>query len=161
MFLIAGRELPDARYYDDGTLAENGVGAVRRCLDDFERGLPEVARLPGRRIRLVTGASMAPFFRERAARLARATGASVEVVEVVNRFFGETVTVAGLLAGEDIRSALGTCAAEDLVLIPAESLNGDRVFIDSLPLEALTRACAPAHLVAAHEVTAALRLPPT
>jgi putative radical SAM enzyme (TIGR03279 family) len=157
MFLIAGRELPEESYYDEGTLLENGVGAVRRCLDDFARGLQAVPRLPGRRVRIVTGASMAPFFRERTPRLARATGAAVEVVEVSNRFFGETVTVAGLLAGEDIRRSLGDGRPEDLVLIPAESLNGDDLFIDSLPLSTLVRALAPARVVTGHEVTAALR----
>ena len=156
LFLIAGRDLPGAGYYDDGTLTENGVGAVRRALDDFERGLPRVPRLPGRRVRIATGASMAPFFRERAHRLGSATGANVDVVEVRNRFFGETVTVAGLLAGHDIRDALGPCAEGDVVLLPAESLNADRLFIDSLPLDALTRALAPARVVMGHEVTAAL-----
>jgi putative radical SAM enzyme (TIGR03279 family) len=155
MFLIAGRELPGASYYDDGALAENGVGAVRRALDDFELGLPNVPRLRGR-LRIVTGASMAPFFRARAPRLASATGAHVDVVEVQNRFFGETVTVAGLLAGEDIRSAVGACADGDVVLLPAESLNADRLFIDSLSLDALKHAFAPARVVPALEVTAAL-----
>jgi NifB/MoaA-like Fe-S oxidoreductase len=133
------------------------VGAVRRFLDDFDLGLSSVPRLPGRRIRIATGASMFPFLHERAPRLAQATGSEVQVVHVHNRMFGETVTVAGLLAGEDIRHALGEARPEDLILIPAESLNADRLFIDSMPLAALADAVAPARVVAGHEVTAALR----
>jgi putative radical SAM enzyme (TIGR03279 family) len=157
LFLIAGRELPPEEYYGDGSLLENGVGAVRRFLDDFDAGLGSVPKLPGRRVRIVTAASMGPFLRERADRLARATGAKVDVLVVENRLFGETVTVAGLLPGEDILGALGPGHARDLVLIPAESLNADGLFIDSLPLDALAEAVAPARVLTGHEVTAALK----
>jgi NifB/MoaA-like Fe-S oxidoreductase len=157
LFLAAGIELPAEGYYDDQSLLENGVGAVRRFLTDFERGLPGVPRLRGRRIRVVTGTSMAPFLESRAPFLAERTGALVEVVPVRNRFYGETVTVAGLLAGADIRDALGPSHPEDLVLLPAESLNQDRQFIDSLPQEELVRALAPAQVASGHEITAVLR----
>ena len=157
MFLSAGAELPGADYYDDFDLAENGVGAVRRFVDDFAAGLGDVPRLAGRRIRIATARSMAPFLRARAAPLARATGAEVEVVQVENRFFGETVSVAGLLAGADIVDALGPGDERDVVLLPAEALNGDRLFIDSLPLDQVVERLAPARVVTGHEVTAALR----
>ena len=65
LFLIGGERLPTEDYYDDHSLLENGVGALRRFLSDFERGLPRVPSLPGRRIRIVTGTSMAPFLVER------------------------------------------------------------------------------------------------
>lgn len=157
LFLLACRELPGADYYDDFDLAENGVGTVRRFVDDFELGLAEVPPLYGRRIRIVTARSMAPFMRARAPRLAAATGALVEVVEVENRFFGETVSVAGLLAGRDIGDALGTGNEGDLVLVPAEALNADLLFIDSLPLDELAARVAPARVIPGYEVTAALR----
>jgi len=157
LFLLAGRGLPDADYYDDFDLAENGVGTVRRFVDDFEAGIAEVLPLPGRRIRIATARSMAPFMHAFSPRLAAATGAPVEVVEVENRFFGETVSVAGLLAGRDIADALGTGSEGDLVLIPAEALNADQLFIDSLPLDELAARMAPAQVIPGYEVTAALR----
>ena len=156
LFLIAGREVPSEGYYDDQSLLENGVGAVRRFLTDFERGLATVPDLTGRRVRVVTGTSMAPFLEGLAPGLAERSGARVEVICVENRFYGETVTVAGLLAGADIRDALGEGRPEDLVLLPAESLNLDEQFIDSLPLEALARALAPASVLVGHEITAVL-----
>ena len=88
---------------------------------------------------------------------ARATGAAVEVVEVENRFFGDTVTVAGLLGGADITEALGRGGENDIVLLPAEALNGDRLFIDSVPFDRVVERLAPARVVTGHEVTAALR----
>lgn len=156
MYLIAGQPLPEARYYDDGALYENGVGAVRRFVDGFERGLAGVPRLPGRRIRLVTGRSMAPFIRERADALAAATHAEVEVVEVVNDFFGETCTVAGLLGGRDILGALGGSREGDVVVLPAEALNADEAFIDSVTLAEVEGAMAPATVLRGYEITEAL-----
>lgn len=156
MYLIAQRELPDAAYYDDGALYENGVGAVRKFVQDFEAGLPSLPSLNGQRIRLVTGGSMAPFLRERADTLASATGAHVDVVHVHNEYFGETVTIAGLLAGEDIRSALGAGVAGDIVVLPGEALNADDVFIDGLPLDELSASMAPARICRGYEVTEAL-----
>jgi putative radical SAM enzyme (TIGR03279 family) len=156
MYLIAGLPLPAAAYYDDGALHENGVGQIRRFVDQFDRGLKDVPRLDRRRVRLVTGASMAPFMRERAPRLARATGATVEVVEVVNDYFGETVTVAGLLGGRDILRALEEGRAGDVVLLPAEALNADGRFIDDLPKAELVERLGPAEVRCGYEVTATL-----
>jgi putative radical SAM enzyme (TIGR03279 family) len=157
LYLTSDLDLPASEYYDEGALYENGVGAVRRFVDDFDRGLRAVPKLAGRRLRLVTGGSMAPFLRERAPRLAEATGAEVEVVRVVNGFFGETVTIAGLLAGADIQGALGPSGEQDVVVLPAEALNADDLFIDSLPLAQLEEAVAPARVVRGYEVTEALR----
>jgi len=156
LYLTAGLPLPEADYYDDGALYENGVGAVRRFVDAFDEGLGRVPRLDGHRVRLVTGGSMAPFLGERAPRLAHATGADVEVVVVENRFFGETVTIAGLLGGEDILAALGPSRERDVVLLPAEALNADDLFIDSFPLARIEAAVAPGRVLRGYEVTEAL-----
>jgi len=157
MYLIAGLPLPEASYYDDGALYENGVGAIRRFIDGFERGLAEVPRFEGRRIRLVTGGSMRPFLDERASALAVATEASVEVVHVENRYFGDTVTIAGLLGGRDIIDALQNTESGDLVVLPAEALNADDVFIDDVSMDDVRKALAPASIYTGYEVTEALR----
>jgi NifB/MoaA-like Fe-S oxidoreductase len=106
---------------------------------------------------VVTGRSMAPFIRERAPRLGRATAADVEVVEVVNDFFGETCTIAGLLGGRDVMRALGAGKEKDIVLVPAEALNADDLFIDSIPLAELEAAVRPARVLRGREITEALR----
>jgi NifB/MoaA-like Fe-S oxidoreductase len=132
------------------------VGAIRHFLDGFEAGLGRVPRLDGRRLRLVTGRSMAPFLRPLVAPLGGATGAEVEVVEVVNDFFGETCTIAGLLGGRDILAALGGGRERDVVVLPAEALNADDLFIDSVPLAELAATLAPATVIRGYEITQAL-----
>lgn len=157
MYLIAGRSIPESGYYDDGALYENGVGAVRRFVEGFDAGLASVPSFAGQRIRLVTGASMAPFLRDRAERLAAAVGTEVDVVQVTNRYFGESVTIAGLLGGRDIFGALGGGREGDVVVLPAEALNDNEVFIDDLPLSELSAMLGPAELRTGYEITEALR----
>ena len=157
LYLIAQRALPEDAYYDEGALTENGVGALNHFVREFEEGLNGVPELPYRKLRLVTGCSMEPFFRERAERLADATRAEVDVVTVVNKFYGESVTVAGLLAGRDIEASVGNTAADELLLLPAEAVNADGLFIDSMPLSDLTAALAPATLATGYEITECLK----
>ncbi|MEX0979548.1 MAG: DUF512 domain-containing protein [Gemmatimonadota bacterium] len=156
MMLIAGRGVPEGEYYDDWSLVENGVGAVRRFVDDFDEGLDKVPPLHGKRIRLMTGRSMAPFLAERAPRLHAATRAEVEVIDVTNEFYGESVTVAGLLGGRDMLAAARDPRDGDIFLIPGETLNADDLFIDSLSLGEFRQAVAPARVVPGYEITEAL-----
>lgn len=155
LFFIADTPVPDAPYYDDWPLTENGVGAVRRLLDDFAVNVAGVPAMAGLRVGVVTGTRMAPVFAPLVRRLAAHTGAVVEVIAVTNQLFGPTVTTAGLLAGRDIADALSRVSAFDIVLLPAESLNDDAMFIDSLPLADLEAVLAPARLLPAHELASA------
>ncbi len=153
MFLIAGREIPSQEWYDEGALQENGVGALRQFLTDLEESIPTLPRFDGRRIRIVTAASMAPFMKEYAGAIAEATGAEVQVEHVVNEFYGEIVTTAGLLAGQDILAHLAPDnRAGDIVLVPAEALNGDRLFIDSMPFREFHSQLAPATIADGFEI---------
>ncbi len=100
---------------------------------------------------------MEPFFRERAGRLSEATRAEIDVVTVVNDFYGDSVTVAGLLAGRDIQASVGDTVADELLLLPAEAINADGLFIDSLPLSDLTVALSPATVATGYEITECLK----
>lgn len=145
LFLIAGQNVPEARYYDDWTLRENGVGAVRALLDGFAAEKDRIAPVPGvDRVRIVTGVSMKPFFEELAPAASRRLASPVEIVAVPNRYFGPSVTIAGLLAGADILNTVGRGRTGDLVLLPGEALNGDRVFIDGVALSEVEERLAPA-----------------
>ncbi len=157
LFLAAGRSLPDDAYYDDASLLENGVGAVPHFLQELDHRIPELKPMEGiRRIRILTGTSMAPLIGARASALREATGAEVEIVPVRNEFYGPSVTVAGLLAGRDLLDAVPDPREGDLVLLPAETLNQDDLFIDSLPLKDFRQALEPAVVRPAYEIPEAL-----
>ena len=147
LFLIAEMYLPPGDYYDDWPLRENGVGAVRTLLDSFAARSGRLAPLPGvERIRIVTGASMTPWFEDFAPCIAERTGSRVEVTPVQNRYFGPTVTVAGLLPGRDIAASLPDPRGGDLILLPATALNDDGLFIDGFALGELAARLAPARV---------------
>ncbi len=156
LYLGAGRDVPAAAYYEGSDLTENGVGAVRAFLDAFERGIDGVARREGTRMTILTGESMGPILAGLRPELERATGATVQVRQVENRFYGRPTTVAGLLAGRDLIGALPERREGDLVLVPAEALNQDGLFIDSVPFTELESAAAPARVVAGHEIIGTL-----
>jgi putative radical SAM enzyme (TIGR03279 family) len=140
LYLRAGLELPPAASYGEFDQVENGVGAVRWLQRRIEESVSEFPRMEGRRIAVVTGSAMAPLMPQVVEPLARATGAIIEVVPVVNTLFGKTVTTAGLLPGEAIRAALQERRDIDLALLPGESINENGLFMDSMTLAALEAA---------------------
>ena len=157
LFLIAGREVPSDAYYDDWPLLENGVGALRTLLDGFEAKKDALSPVPGvERVRIATGASMRPYFERMAPTISRSMGCDVEVVAVENRYFGPTVTVAGLLSGADVVADAGNCRAGDLVVLPEEALNADGLFIDGTALAEVEALLSPAVVRTGRELTETL-----
>jgi putative radical SAM enzyme (TIGR03279 family) len=106
-YLRLGEAVPEGDAYDGLDLAENGVGLVRRFLDTYH------VEPAGRT--LVTGTLFAPVLRA-------VTGA--DVVPVTNHFFGETVTVAGLLTGKDVIAQLRGRELGDAVVLPTAMFGG-------------------------------------
>ncbi|RLC61430.1 MAG: DUF512 domain-containing protein [Chloroflexi bacterium] len=115
-YLRLGEEVPPVEAYDGLDLTENGVGLVRRFLESVDRA-------PGSRTvshgsqTLVTGVLFAPILRS-------VVGSATDVFPVVNRFFGPTVTVAGLLTGRDVVEQLATRRLSGVVLLPAAMFGG-------------------------------------
>jgi len=128
-YLLAGREVPGARQYDGFLQLANGVGGTRLLLDDWRRVRKRLATpLPrqraghsaggARRITLACGELIVPVMRRLAVEVGEHTGMDVLVVPVGNRFFGETVTVSGLLTGRDVIAALRGTELGERVWLP-------------------------------------------
>jgi NifB/MoaA-like Fe-S oxidoreductase len=141
LYLLAGRDLPEAAFYGDYPQIENGVGAVTSLRERVTAGLSRLPRLDGKRIGVVTGTSMAPLMPHLLDQLARATGATFDLIVRMNSLFGPTTTTAGLLVGADIRRALEARTDLDFALIPAETINEDGVFLDDEAFADVRGAC--------------------
>ncbi len=116
-YLRLVQSAPPAKHYDGLDLTENGVGLVRRFLDNLKLA---TLNLELSKPTLATGTLFAPILRS-------AIGPSADVAPVVNRFFGSTVTVAGLLTGRDVIAQLSERAASDAgetVVLPVAMFGG-------------------------------------
>ncbi|MCI0515800.1 DUF512 domain-containing protein, partial [candidate division KSB1 bacterium] len=136
-YLTATVRIPPARRYDDFVQLENGVGMTRHFLDEFRRRARHFPHhLPHpKKITLITGTLAAPMLIKFVLPvLARITNLSVNVVAVPNQFYGASVTVSGLLTGQDIAAALANIDAGDEVGLPPNCLNYDQLFLDDWTL---------------------------
>ena len=131
-YLKAGLPLPGEGYYGDYEQIENGVGMLRSLIDEFEAELPYLDELcdpkdfSPRHVSVATGKAAAPTMRHLATRLEKALpGIKISVYEVENRFFGEEITVAGLLTGHDMAEQLKGKPLGDELLIPATTLRAE------------------------------------
>jgi putative radical SAM enzyme (TIGR03279 family) len=137
LYMLAGRELPDAAHYGEFAQIENGVGAVTSLRMRVADGLERVSRRDGQRIGVVTGLAMAPLMEPLLNQLRETSGAHFELIVAENSLFGPTITTAGLLVGRDIVAALKDRHDLDIALIPAETINEDSVFLDDFTLDAI------------------------
>src|SRR5512141_860633 len=137
LYLLAGRELPPAEHYGDFAQIENGIGAITSLRTRVAEGLEDLPRLEGMRIGIVTGRAMDSLMPVLLEQLTQATGAEFVLIPMENSLFGPTITTAGLLVGADIRSALEGRTDLDIALIPAETINEDRIFLDDVVFDEL------------------------
>ena len=106
-YLLADREIPAEEEYEDYPQIENGVGLIRQFTEDFLFGAEELEAFPETRsIGLITGHHGADALKAVLNRLNEIKNLTVKPVVVENRFFGDTVTVTGLLTGGDIIETL-------------------------------------------------------
>ncbi|MHB2021513.1 MAG: DUF512 domain-containing protein [Candidatus Xenobia bacterium] len=133
-YLVAGRPFPPYRHYRDFPQLENGVGLTRLLRTDFNRRahrLPDSIRK--RRVAILTGTLGNQVLEPIVTRLNRIRGLRVDLVRVDNDWLGHTVTVAGLLGGEDLIRA-ANAQEVDVVLIPDICLKEGKVFLDDITL---------------------------
>ena len=135
LYLLAGKNFPGADEYEGFPQSENGVGLARLFLGETDKA--DFRPAAGLSVTLVTGVSATGTVRRLAAKMRR-QGVRSNVVVVRNRLLGDTVTVAGLLAGEDVAAALARRIATDLVVLPASALR-DNEFLDGVTVKELSR----------------------
>ncbi|MDY3918845.1 MAG: DUF512 domain-containing protein [Candidatus Limivivens sp.] len=142
-YLLAGRPLPEEERYDGYLQLENGVGMLRLLENEF---LEEMGTRKGdeekRRVSIATGLLAAPHLQKLAKALEeKYPRTEVLIYPIRNEFFGEMITVSGLLTGQDLKKQLMGKDLGQRLLLPCNLLkSGESVFLDDMTVKELESA---------------------
>lgn len=140
-YLKAGRPIPDAEYYEGYPQLENGVGMLRSFDEDFALGEEslEVSDAP-RTVSIATGVAAYPKMLEYATRVKKTRPKmQTKVYKITNHFFGESITVAGLLTGRDILEQLSGEDLGEVLYVPQNALrHGEETFLCGMTVSELS-----------------------
>ena len=143
-YLLSGRKMPAAEYYGDFLQLENGVGLWALLKSEAEAAVSEIEPFKGklRRISLVTGVAAYKLIRYICDLCeGKYKGLKCDVYAIKNEFFGESITVSGLVTATDIIKQLKGKNLGDVLLIPASMLRKQRdMFLDSITVDELSEA---------------------
>lgn len=143
-YLKAEREIPDAENYEDFAQLENGIGLWALLKKEFYEALDDCddELNKERNITLATGAAAYPLLKELSeSAMTKFPLLNINVIEIKNTFFGESITVAGLLTGHDLIGQLKDKSVGEEILIPAVMLRSEGdIFLDDLSPEDVEKA---------------------
>jgi putative radical SAM enzyme (TIGR03279 family) len=137
-YLIAGMELPPSEYYEDYPQLGNGVGSIRRFIDEFAEEIEDwdVTEIsPPRTCTWVVGNAVENAFQPLVDRLNGISGLTVNLVALASQYWGQEMTVTGLLTGYDLLQQLPGRDLGDRILIPSVMLKHDEAkFLDDVTI---------------------------
>ena len=136
-YILAGEELPKEERYDGYLQLENGVGMLRLPEDEFDEALREAeGDNKVREVSAATGLLAGPYIQKMADRLmAKYPNTKIHVYPIRNDFFGELITVSGLITGKDLIAQLRGRQIGEKLLLPCNMFrSGEEVFLDDVTL---------------------------
>ena len=139
-FLIAGQALPPESHYEDYPQIGNGVGSIRQFLKQFKSASKRLPKrvVPDRTLIWIVGNAVEQAFQPILQRLNQVQGLTVRMVALNSHYWGQTITVTGLLTGQDILQALQGQDLGDGILLPSLMLKHDDTrFLDDMRVEEL------------------------
>ena len=148
-YILADREVPEEERYDGYLQLENGVGMLRLLMNEFEDAMGQKERerpFPdGRRkgeMAIATGRLAYPYIKKMAERMMQAfPNLRIYVYPITNYFFGEQITVSGLITGQDLMEQLKGKPLGNRLLLPENILrSGEDVFLDDFRVSELEKA---------------------
>lgn len=144
-YLIAGYDLPTEERYDGYTQLENGVGMIRLLMDEFREALAKEKKHPFMRKKecaIATGRLAAPFIRMLCQEfMEKFPKVTVYVYEIRNDFFGEKITVSGLITGQDLMAQLKGQPLGSHLLLPQNMVRAEEQdFLDDVTVAQLSDA---------------------
>ena len=140
-YLLAEEDLPTEESYDGYLQLENGVGMLRLLETEFYDALESrEGDAVSRKISVATGKLAAPFIKKFMMELkTKYPNTDVKVFDITNEFFGEKITVAGLITGQDLKHQLKDQDLGEKLLLPCHMLrSGEEVFLDDVTVSELS-----------------------
>ncbi len=134
-YILAERELPEEGRYDGYIQLENGVGMLRLLREEVMDALDEKTDDgKAEEISIATGRLPYPYLEKLVREIEKVyPGRNVHVYPIRNDFFGESITVAGLITGQDLIAQLKDKTLGDRLLLPAVMFkSGEEVFLDDI-----------------------------
>lgn len=142
-YILAGEEMPEEERYDGYLQLENGVGTTRLLQNEFQEAFEKLSGDDREtEISLATGKLAYPYLKRMIETLqTKYPNVIVHLYEIRNDFFGELITVAGLITGQDLKTQLSGRPLGSRLLLPCCMLrNGEEVFLDDVTLDQLKEA---------------------
>jgi putative radical SAM enzyme (TIGR03279 family) len=142
-FLIAGEELPTASEYEEYPQIDNGVGSIRLFIQQFTKAAakllpPKIS--PAKKLTWVVGNAVEKAFQPILKQLNAVEGLEVNMQALSSDYWGQSISVTGLLTGHDL---LLNLQGQDLgtgILLPNVMLkHGEMVFLDDVSIEEVAR----------------------
>ncbi|WP_313656895.1 DUF512 domain-containing protein, partial [Planktothrix agardhii] len=141
LFLIAGAELPPESHYQDYPQIGNGVGSIRKFIKEFEQTVkdyPIQSCSTPRQFTWVVGNAVEKAFQPLVKSLNEISGLTVNLVALASQYWGQEITVTGLLTGQDLRQKLTGKILGDGILLPSVMLKqGEAIFLDDMTVAEL------------------------
>lgn len=140
-YCLSGLPIPEDEEYEDYPQIENGVGMLRMFETDLRFAAEDepVAETPQRHLVIATGTSVAPFLQRLADQYAP-RGTTVTVKPIVNHFFGESVTVAGLITGRDLVDQCRDVKADEILIVRSMIRAEGDMFLDDMTVDEVRQA---------------------
>jgi putative radical SAM enzyme (TIGR03279 family) len=145
-YILADEELPEEERYDGYLQLENGVGMLRLLINEFDEALDELKNtkgvyIPQKHISIATGKLAYKFVVEMMDKLmVEFPQLKIDIYPIRNDFFGEMITVSGLLTGQDILAQLKDVDLGDKLLLPQNVLkSGEPIFLDDMTINELEK----------------------
>jgi putative radical SAM enzyme (TIGR03279 family) len=138
-FLIGKHPLPPESHYENYPQLGNGVGSIRQFLKDFEQQATQTLPkqiTPPKRLTWVVGNAVELAFQSLVAQLNQVEGLTVKLAPLRSGYWGQEITVTGLLTGQDLLKGLQGQDLGDEVLLPSVMLkHGEASFLDDLTVD--------------------------
>lgn len=138
-YIMAEKTLPSYDDYEGFPQIENGVGLIRKfeCeFDEYLNIIPLNIELD-KTVSIITGTSAESFLKQLTSKLIeKIPKLKINIYAVINHFFGETITVSGLITGQDIINQLKNEVLGDKIIVPKSMLKSDEsVFLDDVTVK--------------------------